>query len=96
MDAKITFIEDAKNWWRMWSIQLGIIGASITSAFVAFPDAALYTWNMIPQDIKALLPAQYMPIVGVAISVTALIARLIVQKKLSELKAKQNDNQTTK
>lgn len=94
MDAKITLVEDAKHWWRMWSIQFGIIGASITSALIAYPDAALYTWNMIPQDLKSAIPERYMPIVGVTISVGAFVSRLIVQRKLANLKAAEHDNDT--
>lgn len=94
MDAKITFVEDVKQWWRMWSIQLGILGTALTAAFVAFPDAAVYAWNMIPADLKSFIPPQYTPLIGVAIFVVSLFARLIKQKKLAALK-EQNDTTET-
>lgn len=87
---KIQLIEDWRNFWRFWSVRLGVIGSALTGWLVAFPDQALQVWALLPADLKAYLPEQYMPLVGVAIFVLSLIARAIKQTKL-EPKGGEND-----
>ena len=79
---KLELIEDWRNFWRFWSVRLGVIGSALTGFLVAFPDQALQAWALLPADLKAFLPEQYMPLVGVAIFVLSLIARAIKQTKL--------------
>lgn len=79
---KLELIEDWRNFWRFWSVRLGVIGSALTGWLVAFPDQALQAWALLPADLKAYLPERYMPLVGVAIFVLSLIARAIKQKKL--------------
>lgn len=79
---KPELIEDWRNFWRFWSVRLGVIGSALTGYLVAFPDQALQAWAMLPADLKAYLPERYMPLVGVAIFVLSMIARVIKQSKL--------------
>lgn len=79
---KLELIEDWRNFWRFWSVRLGVIGSALTAFLIAFPDHALQVWALLPADLKAYLPERYMPLVGVAIFVLSLIARVIKQSKL--------------
>lgn len=79
---KIQLIEDWRNFWRFWSVRLGVIGSALTGWLVAFPDQALQVWALLPADLKAFFPEQYMPLFGVGIFVLSLIARAIKQTKL--------------
>ena len=79
---KLELIEDWRNFWRFWSVRLGVIGSALTGFLIAFPDQALQAWLLLPADLKAYLPERYMPLVGVAIFVLSLIARVIKQSKL--------------
>ena len=79
---KLELIEDWRNFWRFWSVRLGVIGSALTAFLIAFPDHALQAWALLPSDLKAFLPERYMPLVGVAIFVLSLIARVIKQSKL--------------
>ena len=79
---RIELIEDWRNFWRFWSVRLGIIGSAITAVLIAFPDVALSAWAMMPADLKAAIPERYMPLIGVGIFVASLIARAIKQSKL--------------
>ena len=38
---KPELIEDWRNFWRFWSVRLGIVGSAITGVLIAFPDVAL-------------------------------------------------------
>ena len=79
---RIELIEDWRNFWRFWSVRLGVIGSAITAVLIAFPDVALSAWAMLPADLKATIPEPYMPLIGVGIFVASLIARAIKQSKL--------------
>lgn len=79
--VKVELIDDWRLFWRFWSVRLGIIGTALTGALVAFPDAALYAWNLLPSDLKAAIPERYVPLIGVAVFVLSLLARLIKQQR---------------
>lgn len=81
---KLELIEDWRNFWRFWSVRLGIIGSAITGVLIAFPDVALSAWAMMPADLKSAIPERYMPLIGVVIFVASLIARAIKQTKLEQ------------
>ena len=79
---RIELIEDWRNFWRFWSVRLGVIGSAIAAVLIAFPDVALSAWAIMPADLKAAIPERYMPLIGVGIFVASLIARDIKQSKL--------------
>ena len=81
---KLELIEDWRNFWRFWSVRLGIIGSAITGVLIAFPDVALSAWAMMPGDLKVTIPERYMPLIGVVIFVASLVARAIKQTKLEQ------------
>ena len=89
---KPELIEDWRNFWRFWSVRLGIVGSAVTAVLIAFPDVALSAWVMMPADLKSAIPERYTPLIGVVIFVASLIARVIKQTKL-ELKGVENDKQ---
>lgn len=78
--TKVQLIHDKHLFFKFWSVRLGIIGTAITSLLIAFPDAALYAWNILPADLKAFIPEKYTPLIGVAIFIASIVARLIKQK----------------
>ena len=81
---KLELIEDWPNFWRFWSVRLGIVGSAITGVLIAFPDVALSAWAMMPADLKSAIPERYMPLIGVVIFVASLVARAIKQTKLEQ------------
>ena len=81
---KLELIEDWRNFWRFWSVRIGIIGSAITGVLIAFPDVALSAWAMMPADLKSAIPERYMPLIGVVIFVASLVARAIKQTKLEQ------------
>ena len=89
---KLELIEDWRNFWRFWSVRLGVIGSALTGFLIAFPDQALQAWALLPADLKSAIPERYMPLIGVGIFVASLIARAIKQTKL-EPKGVENDKQ---
>ena len=88
---KLELIEDWPNFWRFWSVRLGIVGSAITGVLIAFPDVALSAWAMMPADLKSAIPEHYMPLIGVGIFVASLIARAIKQTKLEPKEGPNNE-----
>ena len=88
---KLQLIEDWRNFWRFWSVRLGIVGSAITGVLIAFPDVALSAWAMMPADLKSVIPERYMPLIGVVIFVASLIARAIKQTKLEPKEGPNNE-----
>jgi hypothetical protein len=88
---KLQLIEDWRNFWRFWSVRLGIVGSAVTAVLIAFPDVALSAWAMMPADLKAAIPERYMPLIGVVIFVASLVARAIKQTKLEPKEGPNNE-----
>lgn len=81
--------EDWRLVWRTWSFRLSVVGAFVTSLLIAAPDLALQVWAMLPADLKATIPPQYMPYVGVAIGLLGIVAKFLKQAKLEAERQKQ-------
>ena len=43
-----TLISNWKDWWRMWSIRLSVLGTAVLIFFEGFPDVAFSVWASIP------------------------------------------------
>lgn len=85
----MNLIPEWKSAYKMWSVRLGVLGSSIVGFVTVFPDQAIQAWNVIPPELKTFIPAQYLPMIGVAIYGASLIARVIHQPSLT--KDKEND-----
>lgn len=75
-------IENWRTWWRLWSVRLTALGTALQSLFLAWPDIALTMWNMMPGEVKALLPQQIVFGLPLAFFAAAMIARVVKQPKL--------------
>lgn len=82
MGTEMKLIEGWQKFYKLWSIRLGALGATIVSILVAFPDVALNAWALMPADLKAFIPPNYMPLIGVAIFVMSMVVKFIPQNKL--------------
>ena len=74
-------IEDWKQSWKLSSVKVGALSA-IFYALILFADQFLNIWNIIPQDMKNMIPEQWKEIVGVFVGVAMILARLKKQPEL--------------
>lgn len=81
-------IPDWKKSWRFWSVQLSVVGTALTSILVAFPDAAVQAWAVVPADLRNMIPPAYLPLIGVGVFAMSIVARILKQDKLD------NDSQS--
>lgn len=72
---KPELIDDWKAAHKFWSIRLGTLATIITSALVAFPDV----WHSLPEGITSLVPDRFAPLVGCALFIGAMVARVVKQ-----------------
>lgn len=75
-------IPDWRKSWKFWSIRLGVIGTVLTSIFLAAPDAALYAWALLPEDVKAHIHPAVIKFMGTGILALSFIARVVQQPKI--------------
>ena len=72
-------IEEARHWWRMWSNRLALLAGAVFGALVYDP-------TLLKQAV-ALVPEPWRPLAAfvgaVAVSATAIGARVVKQDKLS-------------
>lgn len=79
---KAALVEDARNWWKWWSVRVDLIGVAFAGYFMVFPGVAMDVWNQLPPDLKALIPAQWTQAISVGLLVLSLVVRTLKQKNL--------------
>lgn len=79
-----TLISNWKDWWRLWSIRLSVLGTAVLIFFEGFPDVAFSVWASIPDDLKSVLPVEFAKYLGYGLIAASWVARTIRQFKLIE------------
>lgn len=77
-------IENWKKAWKLKSVQVGAISAFFY-ILILFSEQFLGVWNIIPQDLKDLIPQQWQEYVGIFVGVAMVLARLKKQPELHEV-----------
>lgn len=70
-------IDNWRQGWRLWSVILGVLGLLSQVA-----DLILPVWNMMPDDVAAILPATTLRLIGAGLWALALVARFVKQEKV--------------
>lgn len=81
---KIEFVEGARNWYKWWSTWLQGAAAALLVYLEQVPDAAISVWNALPADLKAFVPQNVAYYFVVALSLAAIIAKTIKQRRLEQ------------
>lgn len=77
-------IDNWKQAWKLKSVQVGAISAFFY-LLILFSEQFLGLWNIIPQDLKNLIPEQWQEYVGCFVGVAMVLARLKKQPELHEV-----------
>ncbi len=77
---KPTLIDDARQWWKFWSIRFSAMGSTLLVAMMAWPQVGLELWGMIPGEVKALLGPRSTLIIPLCFFVASMVARFIKQR----------------
>lgn len=79
--VRARMIDDARLWWRFWSIRLAAAGAIVTALAQWFPDTLTAAWNAVPADMRELLPAPLLHSIPVILFIAVAVSRVVAQKK---------------
>lgn len=82
--AKLKLIDNAKHWYKLWSVRLIATGSAIIAAYTADP----VLFNEVTRHVLPNGTAYY---VGLALNFAGLLSRVVKQEKLS----KANDSDST-
>lgn len=82
----LEFVAHARLLFKTWSVWLASIGSMLSAWVQSFPSAALDAWNSLPEDIKAILPHNYLGLIGAFMVAMGVIAQFVRQKNLLEQK----------
>ncbi|WP_227865898.1 hypothetical protein [Acinetobacter cumulans] len=74
-------IDNWKQAWKLKSVQVGAVSAFFY-ALILFADQFVGIWNLIPQDVKNMVPEQWKEVVGCFVGVAMVLARLKKQPEL--------------
>lgn len=80
----MTLIEEARQWWRLWSQRINAIGLLLLTWFAVDPVAVLTVWNMMPAEVRGRVPANSVALIGAVLFALSMIARLVRQPKLEK------------
>jgi hypothetical protein len=73
-------VDDVNVAWRWWSLRFNAVGLAILT-FVQFdPNGALWAWNMMPYDVRRVLPPTFLTWVAGILFGLAMLSRVVKQK----------------
>ncbi len=84
VNMKLKLIENWQQFYKMWSIRFTAIGTSLLTFLLSSPDTILYSWNMLPTDLKGVLPVNYTLYISMGLLVLGMISRIVKQPKLQQ------------
>ncbi len=84
--TSLEFVSYAKLLFKAWSVWLASLGSMLCAWAQSFPSAAIDAWSMLPQDIKDILPHNYLGLIGAFMVAMGVMAQFIRQNKLLKQK----------
>lgn len=85
MINKPELIEDWRKVLKLWSTWANLIGVTVMSWFLAWPDSVMQIWAAMPDEARAILPENLVPLIAMALFVISTIARIVKQRKLQNV-----------
>ena len=76
-------IDNWKQSWKMWSVRLSALGASIMGMFLYFPEWTLYLFNAMPKEVRDMLPDNLALFLAMIVFIGTAISRIVKQEKLA-------------
>ena len=77
-------VEDARDWWRWWSVQFNAVGLAILAWVQIDPVSVLYVWNMMPASVRRVVPEHVLIPIAMALFALSMLSRVLRQSKLEK------------
>lgn len=81
-------IDNWRQGWKFWSVQLDVLGLALLGALEAFPSAVYHAWAMMPEAMRSHMGTDVIQWAAYASIAAGIVARFIKQRNL------QNDTET--
>ncbi|MDE1189456.1 MAG: hypothetical protein PW844_23820 [Pantoea sp.] len=78
----LQFVSHARLLFKTWSVWLASLGSILSAWVQSFPSSALTAWNTLPEDVKAVLPHNYLGLIGAFMVAMGVMAQFVRQKNL--------------
>ncbi|MEN3753741.1 hypothetical protein ABC733_17210 [Mangrovibacter sp. SLW1] len=78
--TKIDFVGHAGVLHKTWSVRLNALAFTLGGCVMAFPDAVMHAWNVLPPDIKSTLPPNIMQYISYALIGASVLSQYVRQK----------------
>ncbi|WP_130834152.1 hypothetical protein [[Erwinia] mediterraneensis] len=85
----LEFVTHARLLFKTWSVWLATLGSMLSAWAQSFPGDALNAWNSLPEDVKSIIPHNYLGMIGAFMVAMGVLAQFVRQRKLLEEKGKQ-------
>lgn len=79
-------VSNWRDFWRMWSVRLQLLAATLLGLMETFPDAVLSAWAILPPEVRAVVPPELVRYAGFACLAAGIVARLVKQPELADRK----------
>jgi len=79
----LEFVAHARLLFKTWSVWLASLGSMLSAWVQSFPSSALDAWNTLPEDVKSILPHNYLGLIGAFMVAMGVIAQFVRQKNLA-------------
>lgn len=81
---KLELVDDWKKAHRFWSVIFSALGTALMGLFTVWPESALYLWQMMPYEVKQIMPSNIATAIAMVIFIMSIASRLIKQKRLRD------------
>lgn len=74
----------APNWRdvvKRWSFWLSTAGTVVVSWAISAPETVLHVWLMMPDDLKAVLPPNFVKQFGIGLFIASNVAMILKQSR---------------
>lgn len=68
-------VPEARNWWRMFSVQAMMLAGALQGA-----------WAFIPSEMQETIPEDWLRVLTIVLLVLGVVGRLVYQPKVHDVK----------
>lgn len=80
--TKLEFVSHARLLFKTWSVWLASAGATFSLYLMSAPDTLLAAWASLPDEIKSMLPPEWLAYIGPVLVMLGVVSQFIRQNKL--------------
>lgn len=91
--TNLQWVKHTRLLFRTWSVWLASSGSVISAWTLSFPDSAVQAWTLLPPDLKTLIPAHLLAMIGPFMAAMGVLAQFVRQRELAETRRRIDNGQ---